>query len=1244
MDVARPSPLRGWLLLVLLLLPLVLPAAGRAALSAEEARCRRRVAKEGRALVLNVERALGRCRDRISKGLLSPSTDCTLEPTTASKLSRAEARVNARIPVACLDSVVAGLPFGGDCAGSTTGAQLASCLIDTHRDLAYDVIDTAYGTPGALAPDAQRCQASIARETRGYFNKRHKLIAACKTKVQTGLLPPTTDCAASVAAQVAALSTKSTARLSTRCPSLAGLSFGAPCTGTSTVSALTGCLLCGFGYRYDELIAVEYGSGASGTTATAVQITNPTTQCVKGPLSRCRTGDYLLANDRIRVVIQDIQRNLFGIGQFGGQIIDADLVRVGMDPDRDHFEEWSTSLNIENTAHYTTVQIVNDGSDGRAAVIRATGVDDLLDFLNPSTVVASFGFPFPAAANDTDLPVDVVTDYILEPGRNWVRVETTVKNQGATPLSIFFGEFLNGSGQVQQFQGAYGFGEPLVTQACPATAANRCNVIAYAGVQDGAGVSYGYTNEVPSTTAFSTSGVAVPLIGTNVVLALIGAASPPWTMAASGSPGDALTFTRYFFVGDGSVSSIHDARNTALCLETGRLEGTVTAGGSPAAGIQVTILGESADGPSGLARNVVTQALTDATGKYALTLPPGTYTVAANREGWPYEGGGSTPLEHTVLVKAGATTVRNMALPATSTLVVNLVDESSTPIPGKVSVVGFDPSSDPRNTQNIFGLINVNTGWFNDYGPESQPFGLTRTVFFDQSGTSGPVEVEPGSYRVVVSRGPEYSIATQDVTLAPSATTTVNAQIGRVVDSTGFIAGDFHVHSIESPDSKVSRRDRVVTMLAEGVDFFTPSDHDMRTDFQPDILALGAGSLISSATSGEITSFDYGHFNAWPMTIDPSQVNGGSVDHGGAAPAGQDFPSFGNYSLTPAQIIAAAASDPGTDTVQVNHIHSFFGIEGNSGLAIDTGVVPPQSAVPGAARRLDPAVSNYFDDSFTALEVWIGDDRPQVYTNFLGQNAGDWFNLLNQGIVRTGVADSDTHVKVVTQAGIPRTMVASPTDAPGALAAIADTLAGNVNAGRAFGTNAPFVRVQSYAASTGQTGGLELGLPTTIATTDGAVDIQVDIQSPVWAEFDTVEYYVNSTTTRSSSVKESGAGPVTVYRYAITPDYVQAVTPTPVVVHPFPGGQRLQASTTLSLTGLTEDIWVVVMVKGTDGVSRPLFPVVPNSLKKSTNTTLAHLIDGNLGEDGMTALAFTNPLFVDVDGGGWTAPGLQINP
>jgi hypothetical protein len=59
---------------------------------------------------------------------------------------------------------------------------------------------------------------------------------------------------------------------------------------------------------------------------------------------------------------------------------------------------------------------------------------------------------------------------------------------------------------------------------------------------------------------------------------------------------------------------------------------------------------------------------------------------------------------------------------------------------------------------------------------------------------------------------------------------------------------------------------------------------------------------------------------------------------------------------------------------------------------------------------------------------------------------------------------------------------------------------------------------------------------------------------------------------------------------------------------------------------------VVVLVRGTDAVSEPLFPVVPNDLDEATNTTLADLKDGNLGELGVPATAFANPVFIDVNG------------
>src|SRR5262249_29586270 len=63
------------------------------------------------------------------------------------------------------------------------------------------------------------------------------------------------------------------------------------------------------------------------------------------------------------------------------------------------------------------------------------------------------------------------------------------------------------------------------------------------------------------------------------------------------------------------------------------------------------------------------------------------------------------------------------------------------------------------------------------------------------------------------------------------------------------------------------------------------------------------------------------------------------------------------------------------------------------------------------------------------------------------------------------------------------------------------------------------------------------------------------------------------------------------------------------------------------------DLWVVMRATGDVG----LFPVIPFGLDSSTSLT--SLVDtGDTTGNGVPALAFTNPVFVDVDGGGWRAP------
>ncbi|MDX1734559.1 MAG: hypothetical protein R3228_09330, partial [Halioglobus sp.] len=246
---------------------------------------------------------------------------------------------------------------------------------------------------------------------------------------------------------------------------------------------------------------------------------------LSGPLARGVAGDYVLENEHLRVIIQQPGRTWLSIGTFGGNIIDASPRDETGATLPDHMEEFAIGLNIENTANYTDVTIVNDGGDTFPAVICASGPDDLLELANPSSAIEAFGFPLPATADDLDLPVQIETCYSLARGDRHIVVDTTFTNESSDDLPVYMTEYLNGSGQVEFFQPYAGFGEPTFTASCPASTnvacdagtCDQCNFVAYSGVDGAAGLSYGLIHEEPNSSSFSTSGINIVVYGESVI-------------------------------------------------------------------------------------------------------------------------------------------------------------------------------------------------------------------------------------------------------------------------------------------------------------------------------------------------------------------------------------------------------------------------------------------------------------------------------------------------------------------------------------------------------------------------------------------------------------------------------------------------------------------------------------------------------------------------------------------------------
>lgn len=1010
---------------------------------------------------------------------------------------------------------------------------------------------------------------------------------------------------------------------------------------------------------------------------------------VTGPLARGRVGDVVIENSQIRVIVQKGGRNWFSLAQFGGNIIDA----ARKNPDGtlatlDHYEESVLGTNIESAPNYQQVFVqqaggVDANGDCIPAIVRAEGdngegaPDDLLDFINGSSAIRDLGFQFPDSADDVDLPLTFRTDYTLNANETHVTMDTTAINDTGNDVPIFMVEYMNGAGEVEFFQHGYGFGEPLLTSPC-----DSCRFGIYNGHEGGAGISYGIIHDFDTTTSLSVSGVSILVYSSDALqIALAGNVPQPFTVPANGE----LGFQRFFVVGNGSVASVLDVKHQLFGEATGTVSGQVLdANGDPVEAAEISVITEDSDFqpfagvPRGPSTIVANHFRTNAQGQYSGTLRPGDYELRING---PNRLAG-TPSTQAITIVADATVTQDFTLPLPARIRVQVIDENSLPVAAKVQLIGTDASPDaaePLNGESILGQVDTESGLFGDANADPRGSGIVFTEYAvsDPTGSgavtigdTGVFEIEPGTYELSVSRGIRYSEHLETVTLTEGQLTQVTARVVQVVDTPNYIFGDFHVHAFNSPDSEVTNRERVASYLSEDVDFFTPSDHGMRVDFEPLIADMNVTGLIASAPSAENTTFDYGHINTWPVAVDnsaassdePSQsddpkTSRGSIDWGRPAPVGEDFPSLNNFGLTPAEIFAEAKRDSftgGRETVvQINHIEGHFGL----GLEIDTGLTPPASSKDPESRRLDPANTNLFDESlgFDALELWIGvDGRVHQFDHLFGENMGDWFNMLNQGIIKTFVANSDTHERRLNSFAT-RNMISAPPSlltgtSPnfGALRSNPHDLGDQVIAGRSVATNSLILEVKADN-QLAQTAGLELTdafgtSENPLPSGDGEiVNLNISVRSPDWAEYDQILVFVNGETIRTAD--QTGLNPATPARYLLcdatatlnlgdgdfTRDTVVAAT---VAGQDF---SRFETDQVLPIISPAEDYWIVVVAQGNDGVSRPMWPMYANDYTDGDGDFTTR----EAAAQGMPALAVTNPIFVDVDGNGtWDAPGV----
>lgn len=910
----------------------------------------------------------------------------------------------------------------------------------------------------------------------------------------------------------------------------------------------------------DPLSAASF---PTGQVASVREITSED-ELIGGPAAQGRVGDWLLENDRIRAIVQRPGVEQMQVGKFGGNLIDADIQRDPGEPGNDRVGSLFPIFALAATSAPDRVIVVNDGSDGGAVILRTCGTEQPFEYLDLQATVEMFGLSMDYDS-DRDFDVFVSNDYILAPGSDTIEIVTTVRNAGATFRGPV-GTIIDSGGAEEVFLSNYqGFGK-LDFSALLDTDVPPVRYTSFVGP----GSAWSVIADPEPSVALNVFGITAIVTGFQTPFdVLLSDPSEPAPGLLEFPKGERTSWRRAVRITDGSdVTEAGNAEFAERYLPDAATHvGTVGDDDGFLAGARVVALQRG----GALDRRIISVTESDENGEYSFRLAAGDYWIAADVTGrdFPsYSAGESTFVSRIfgntipaaeVTVGTTSTALPDILFANASGLNVTVTEVgTSAPVPSRLTIVGADPSpldSIFRNAEDRLPS-SVNTARYSPDGTFSIP-------------------LEPGTYDVYASRGLEWSLAsTQDVTITVGTVTTGAAMsIGRVVDTTGWMSGDFHVHMMNSPDSPVTARDRVLSGLGEGLDVIVTTDHDFLTDLTPEITALGANDRIACAIGEEISSTALGHFISFPLTVDPTSTTGGSYLWSGPAGA--------LNARTVEQIFTDLdAAHPGPQVAIVAHPRGQGLTDWYDATMLDT--LTLETKRPRAEIRIPPADDETADDTrlfyreFDAQEVMNGATDTGENRNML---LNDLFAMLSHGVTIAPVGSSDTHTVYANQIGIPRTYVRIADNDPAAFPANREAFAQSMKDGHVFFTTGPFVEVTATGDTTGGPGDLVEPL-----TGSNEVNIAVRLTMPEWVEVDTVRIYVNTPGTGSPG---GGIDTRPVPQFG---PFTIAVTGTDAGLgltrNVYENQWAIPVSTTV-------DSWIVVEVEGMSGPS--LFPVVPQA-------------------------------------------------
>ena len=987
-------------------------------------------------------------------------------------------------------------------------------------------------------------------------------------------------------------------------------------------------------------------SGA-GQLAFAGPITTSNTQeLIPGPASSGVIGDYFMRNGEARFVI-GAPTPFVGIVTPGGNLVDAAAIAAdGSDESPDHFGETAILYQMGRQCRHSSIEIVRDGSGGGPAVLRAHGMTGFNQHVN----LRGLGvLPIPnSLLPELDDGAECATTYILDPGSKTLETHLTLFNPTEELITGPMGALSDTGGEVFIFLPGTGFSRLGDISEAINGGGTESAYMAWQGPDVAYGIIPRHGDVNTPNGSISILGVSVYFFGVKEFLDALQGSKNKFFRAEGGQ---GFTFQMDVFVGRDAADVEREFQRLSGGA-TVEISGNVSfPEGGPASGVRVGIFRDNnSDGEVDSEDTIVSYINGLPDGSYSGAIPAGSYLLRAEIAGLARSSAVA------VSTTSGAAEA-NLSLDKPVQIDYRVVDDGDADalIPARITIIGEHPMPPDLRT---YGKFDFFTGIVRSQMSQRG----TSTDLGD--GADAPILLPAGDYRALVSRGTEWSIAEVRMTIASGDTPPEQEfRLRRLVDTSGYISSEYHVHSIGSPDSPIPNDRRVATALADGIEFYATTDHDYISEHQSIIEAQGLDRMVRSIAGAEISPLVYGHFNAWPLERDPDSPTGGAVDW----PLGN-----GDFVMSPSEIFSAARG-LGAELVQVNHPRK--GLARSSditehfdrmALAFDyenktfQGV---ESAMPVPVEwlRLPPESGQLFSDEFNSLEVWNGFGMMDTNGDGVMEMANldivmrDWFNFLSFGKQVAPIASSDTHTEVIDAMGMPRTMVRVSDDSSSAILSgtsltreILDVLQGA--AGKFVDlimTDGPQLAIT--------VDGDDRPLGKVIDGSSGTIELKIDVQSPDWAEIDTIEIFSNATP-EVGQVISSELYPIACFTTRISledNDPCQmaglggAATLTVNSVDLGGGFSRFESSITVSITpsdipvragSSGTDAWFVIRVRGT----RSIYPLFVGNLFEDEDVSIfvdgdANAVENALLGRGRPATAITSAFYVDFDGAGFKA-------